>query len=460
MLVKTRNESMLLLWPALTALADLIALAGSMMAAYGIRFHTQFTSVVPILYGTPPFHVYLISAFVGGAFWVMIMSLRGVYRIQMGQPVSRELRDAVGSFLIGFALGFALLFFYRGFLYSRVVALLTLVIALPALALVRILFGTFRRKLMKERPFHKALLVGSLADVVGRRLSAAEVSGIQILAIHEDKGSAELADIVQEAEELHADTIILAYGFERFARVRQVITAMEGRRFNFLFAPDPQALATGLLRTLNLAGLPMLQLREDPLEGWNGVIKGTFDVVVSTMLLILFSPLMALVTLGVRLSGKGSVIYRQERVSLDGQSFTIYKFRTMRQNAESGSGPVWAKPGDPRTTLFGKFLRRWSLDELPQLWNVLRGDMSLVGPRPERPEFVEEFREKVARYSERHRVRCGLTGWAQVNGLRGQAPIEERTRYDLMYIENWSLSLDLWILARTVLAVLFGRNAY
>ncbi|MFH0883316.1 MAG: sugar transferase [bacterium] len=458
--MKTRNESMLLLWPALTAMADLVALAGSMMAAYGVRFHTQFTSVVPIIYGIPPFHVYIISAFVGGAFWVMIMSLRGVYRIQMGQPVWGEIRDATGSFLIGFALGFALLFFYRGFLYSRVVALLTLVLALPSLALVRILFGTFRRKLLRERPFHRALLIGSLADVVGRRLSATEGSGIQILAVHKDQGGSELADFVREAEELHADTVILAYGFERFARVRQVITALEGRRFNFLFAPDPQALATGRLRTLNLAGLPMLQLREDPLEGWNGLIKGTFDIAVSSALLILFSPFMALIALGVRLSGKGPVIYRQERVSLDGQSFMIYKFRTMRQNAESGSGPIWAKPGDSRTTLFGRFLRRWSLDELPQLLNVLRRDMSLVGPRPERPEFVEQFREKVPRYSERHRVRCGLTGWAQVNGLRGQAPIEERTRYDLMYIENWSLSLDLWVLARTVLAVLFGRDAY
>ena len=460
MLVKSRNESMLLIWPALMAITDLLALAGSMMASYGIRFHTSFTSLVPILYGTPSFRVYVVSALVGGAFWVAVMSLRGVYRVRMGQPVWSEIRDATGSFLIGFALSFALLFFYRGFLYSRVVALLTLVIALPTLAVARVLLGSLRRRLMKERPFHRALLVGSHANVVGKRLETSDESGIQILATHDDRNDLDLSQIAAEANERQADTILLAYGFEQFARARQVIAAMEGRRFNFLFVPDPKALVTERLRTLNLAGLPMLQLREDPLEGWNGLAKGAFDIVVSALSMVVLSPLFLLLAFGVLLSGKGPVIYRQVRVSLDGQSFTIYKFRTMKLGAETSSGPVWAKPGDPRTTAFGKFLRRWSLDELPQLWNVLRRDMSLVGPRPERPEFVEQFREQVPRYSERHRVRCGLTGWAQVNGLRGQAPIEERTRYDLMYIENWSLGLDLWILARTVLAVVFGRDAY
>jgi len=458
--VKTRNESTLLLWPALIAVADLIALAGSMMVAYVIRFHSPFTHIVPVVYGVPPFRVYVVSAFVGGVFWVLVMSLRGVYRIQMGQSIWRETRDAVGGFLVAFALTFALLFFYRGFLYSRVAALLTLVLAFPLLALVRVLLGSFRRKLLKERPFHRALLVGSLATTIKQRLAAVKESGIQVLAVHKDSGKADLDEILRSAEELAVDTIILAYGFERFARARQVITAMEGRRFNFLFVPDPQALATGRLRTLNFAGLPMLQLRENPLAGWNGLIKEAFDITVSATLLLLLSPVIALIALGVRLSGRGPLIYRQVRVGLDGKSFTILKFRTMRPDAERATGPVWAKPDDPRTTAFGRFLRRWSLDELPQLWNVLRRDMSLVGPRPERPEFVEQFREVVSRYTERHRVRCGLTGWAQVNGLRGQAPIEERTRYDLMYIENWSLGLDLWILARTVLAVLLGRNAY
>jgi exopolysaccharide biosynthesis polyprenyl glycosylphosphotransferase len=178
------------------------------------------------------------------------------------------------------------------------------------------------------------------------------------------------------------------------------------------------------------------------------------DVCVSALLLLILSPLLLLIAVLVRLSSPGSVLYKQERVGIDGTPFSILKFRSMRTNAEAVTGPVWAKRDDPRRTAVGTFIRKTSLDELPQLLNVLKGEMSLVGPRPERPYFVEQFRERVPKYLDRHRVKTGMTGWAQVNGLRGDTSIEERIKFDLYYIENWSLALDFKILLRTVRAAL------
>ncbi len=176
--------------------------------------------------------------------------------------------------------------------------------------------------------------------------------------------------------------------------------------------------------------------------------------------LLVLSPLLFVLAVAVKLSSRGPVLYRQARVGRDGREFDMLKFRSMRIGAEEQTGPVWTVADDPRVTGVGRLLRRWSLDELPQLWNVLRGDMSLVGPRPERRVFVERFSQQMPRYFERHRVKSGLTGWAQVNGLRGDTSIAERTLYDLHYVENWSLALDVKILLMTVHHVLRGANAY
>jgi exopolysaccharide biosynthesis polyprenyl glycosylphosphotransferase len=185
------------------------------------------------------------------------------------------------------------------------------------------------------------------------------------------------------------------------------------------------------------------------------------DVVISFAVLILVSPFMLMTALLIKLtSHDGPVFLVQERVGLDGRPFQMIKFRSMRPDAEKATGPVWAKKGDPRRTRFGTLLRRFSIDELPQFINVLFGDMSVVGPRPERPHFVEQFSMSVPRYLERHREKSGITGWAQVNGLRGNTSVEERTAYDLWYVENWTLWLDVKIMLRTMLAIVVDRNAY
>jgi exopolysaccharide biosynthesis polyprenyl glycosylphosphotransferase len=185
------------------------------------------------------------------------------------------------------------------------------------------------------------------------------------------------------------------------------------------------------------------------IRGVSGFVKRSFDVCAAGVVLVLLSPLLLLIAIVVKLEDGGAVLYRQKRVGLSGRCFTIIKFRTMREDAERDLGPLWSVPGDPRCTRAGHYLRRSGLDELPQLWNILRGEMSLVGPRPERPEFTREFRKEHAHYDLRHVVRSGLTGYAQIHGWRGYTSLEERLRHDFYYVQNWSLRLDVYIVLMT-----------
>jgi exopolysaccharide biosynthesis polyprenyl glycosylphosphotransferase len=209
----------------------------------------------------------------------------------------------------------------------------------------------------------------------------------------------------------------------------------------------------------DLGGLPLLTIRDIALQGWKLTFKRIVDLIGTAVGLVVLSPLMMLVALLVKLDSPGPVFYAQERMGLDARPFWMLKFRSMLRDAESQTGPVWATEDDPRRTKIGAFIRRFSVDELPQLINVLLGEMSLVGPRPERPVFVEQFRQSIPRYMDRHREKAGITGWAQVNGLRGDTSIAERTKYDLWYTENWSLLLDFKIILRTLIRVFADRNA-
>jgi exopolysaccharide biosynthesis polyprenyl glycosylphosphotransferase len=209
-----------------------------------------------------------------------------------------------------------------------------------------------------------------------------------------------------------------------------------------------------------IEGIPFLRLKGVPMTTWGRILKRTFDAGIAAILLLLFSPVLLAIALLIKLDSRGPVLFRQERIGIDGRNFDMLKFRSMKAEAESKSGPVFAREDDPRRTAIGTFLRKSSLDEFPQLINVLRGEMSLVGPRPERPFFVDRFKDNVPKYLDRHRVKTGMTGWAQVNGLRGNTSIEERIKYDVYYIENWSLWLDVKILLRTVRALFPSKHAY
>jgi exopolysaccharide biosynthesis polyprenyl glycosylphosphotransferase len=214
--------------------------------------------------------------------------------------------------------------------------------------------------------------------------------------------------------------------------------------------PDILQYATIKAALEDVDGTPVINLSQMPLQGWNSMMKRGMDLVIALAALIVMLPVLPLIALAIWIEDRGPVFYRQERMGLDGRSFMIVKFRSMRVDAEASSGPVWAIKDDPRRTRVGRLLRAWSLDELPQIWNVLTGDMSIIGPRPERPTFVREFKHKIPRYMLRHRVKSGITGWAQVHGWRGNTSIKKRIQYDLYYIQNWSLSLDFKILWMTL----------
>lgn len=261
-------------------------------------------------------------------------------------------------------------------------------------------------------------------------------------------------------EEHQVERVLVALPFHRYGEMPAIYQSLSQLLVEVSLVPDLHLLAGMRIRTTELDGLTVLSLRENPHVGWQRVAKRALDLVLASVALVLLAPLMLLLAVAIKLTSPGPVFYRQLRMGLGGRPFWMWKFRSMRVDAEAEGGPRWASRDDPRCTPLGRFMRRWSLDELPQLFNVLLGEMSLVGPRPERGVFVERFRHQVPNYTQRHQVKAGITGWAQVNGWRGDTSLRRRVQYDLYYITHWSLWLDLKILCLTLLRGFRHPNAY
>ncbi len=266
-------------------------------------------------------------------------------------------------------------------------------------------------------------------------------------------------DLARLIEEHQVDEVIIALPEATHQEILTLISECERGKATIKVFPDLFQIMAGPMGIGDLGGLPLLTVRDIALRGWRRAAKRLMDIVGATVGLIFLSPLMLLTAILIKLDSPGPAFYVQERMGLDARPFPMLKFRSMRQDAEA-RGPGWTRPGDPRVTRIGSILRRLNVDELPQLINVLLGEMSLVGPRPERPVYVAQFRRSIPRYMDRHREKAGMTGWAQVNGLRGDTSIAERTKYDLWYIENWSLLLDIKILLRTLVNIFRSPNAY
>ena len=353
-----------------------------------------------------------------------------------------------GITVYGWALTIALLFFGRiflGWIRGRVAA------RHPD-RLLLVGTGDVARMIL-QKTLHSPQLGYRVVGFVDGEDTEGDVVGVPILG-----SQSELARILREND---IQEVVIALPNASHDELLDMISACEAEHANVRIFPDFFQIVASELSIGDLDGLPMLIVRDPGLRGWKLTVKRAMDLAIGALALILLSPLMLFVALLIRLGSKGPVFYAQVRVGLDGKPFPILKFRTMRAGAEEGTGPVWTTIDDPRRTRLGEFLRKTSIDELPQLINVLVGDMSLVGPRPERPIFVEQFKQVVPRYMERHKEKAGLTGWAQVNGLRGDTSIVERTKYDLYYIENWSPMFDLKIILRTMVNQLRGeRHAY
>jgi Undecaprenyl-phosphate glucose phosphotransferase len=278
-----------------------------------------------------------------------------------------------------------------------------------------------------------------------------EILGVPILG--------EVDDIPALIKEHEIEEVIIGRPELAHQELLAIIARCERGQVGIKIFPDVFQIIATELSIGDLGGLPLLSVRDVALRGWKLTLKRAVDLVGSAVMLVVLSPFLMLVALAIKLDSHGPVFYAQERMGLDAKPFWCLKFRSMRSDAEK-DGPGWTVEGDPRVTRLGRLIRRLSVDEFPQFINVFLGEMSLVGPRPERPVYVEQFRRSIPRYMDRHREKAGLTGWAQINGLRGDTSIAERTKYDLWYIENWSLWLDFKILLRTFFSIFRGRHAY
>ncbi|HXJ81895.1 MAG TPA: undecaprenyl-phosphate glucose phosphotransferase [Candidatus Methylomirabilis sp.] len=449
---------------------DLGIVAVCWVLAYFSRFYVLGP---PIVHGeVPPLGPYLLMLVPILVVWGVSFRAFDLYRPRrIGSHLSEAADIAKASTLGALVLVAAMTFFFRGYEYSRVVIVY---FWLSSIGVVWFSRAVFREVLRVARRYgynlRYAVVVGSgdLAATVVRRIQSRPDVGIEVLGVVGDKkeelGTASwlggYVDLRAVLDARQVDHVVLALSHEDQGRLGGLLEAVGDEPVTIHVVPDLFRFASLRGGVEEFEGVPFIHLRESPLHGWSRVAKRAFDIVFSLLVLVGLSPLLALLAIGVKLSSPGPVLYRQERMGLDGQRFRMLKFRTMRVDAEAVTGPVWASAGDSRRSPFGAFLRRLSLDELPQFVNVLRGEMSVVGPRPERPVFVEQFRRTVPGYMLRHKVKSGVTGWAQVNGLRGNTSLEKRIEYDLQYIERWSLAFDLKIIVLTVVRILVERNAY
>jgi len=455
------------LFEQLILASDLVIVAGCWTSAYLVRFHVIGHGDVP------PFRDYALQLVPILLVWGVAFRAFDLYRPQRLTSRLGEWLDIAKASTLGVLVLIAIMTFaFRGYDYSRLVIGMFWAGSIVTASLAR---ATFREvmRFARRRGYNQryALIVGGgepAAEVL-RVLRLRPDVGVQVLGIVGDKqeGTEPGARWLGRIEELRAvldrttvDIVIVALPASDYARLTSVLGEIGDDPVAIHFVPDVFSLASLRGGVEEFESVPFIHLRESPLYGWNRVLKRAFDLVGGALALAVAAPVLIAIAVAVRLTSPGPVLYRQERMGLDGRRFRMLKFRTMGVDAEVGTGPTWAVPDDPRRTWLGAFLRRASLDELPQLLNVLKGEMSLVGPRPERPSFVTEFRRRVPGYMLRHKVKAGITGWAQINGWRGNTSIDKRIEYDLYYIERWSLGFDLSILLRTLLLVFRDKNAY
>lgn len=453
---------------------DAVASNLAMLCAWFLRFQFE---VIPVTKGQQELATYLKMLPIVTLVFPLAFAVQGLYRIRPTRGKTEEsLAVAIGSVVATIILSGVLLWVRPGprdVLYSRA----TLGIFLICAMVLTILGRTLVRFIVERRhragkDLDRVLIAGNgdLAravlermkehrDQLGFRMVGYLRNGDEaVLPGLECLGTVAEAEAVVKAHDI--DHVFVALPHASSQAMMALLDRLTRTAVSIHVVPDLLQFMVLRSRVEDLDGLPTINLSETPLEGWSRFVKRGFDLALAAAALVVLSPVMLAVAIAIWLEDRGPVLYRQIRMGLDGKPFPMVKFRSMRVGAESETGAVWAEKDDPRRTRVGSFIRAWSLDELPQLWNVLVGDMSVIGPRPERPEFVEQFRAEFPHYMLRHKVRAGMTGWAQVHGWRGNTSIRMRIEHDLYYIENWSLLLDVKILFMTLVHGLRHENAY
>jgi Undecaprenyl-phosphate glucose phosphotransferase len=457
--------------------------AAAFALAYMLRFH-WLVALVPVTKGYPDFRYYRNLLPFIAALLPIAFHIQGLYHLRRGRSrVDDFFAVFVGSILaVVFGVGGTL--YYNTYYVpdrlkdigvyevSQLVWAFYLVIDIMlAYASREFVREAFERRWKKGIGLKRVLIAGAsdLGKLVADKVLEHRELGFKVVGFLDDRAAGDhigyrglpLLGTLAEADEIirqeSIDHVYVALPLEEHVKMLSIVEATNREAVEVHVVPDLLQFIALRARLENLDGVPIISLNDVPLRGLNSVLKRAIDVAISAAALTAFAVPFAIIAALVKYTSKGAVFYKQERMGLDGKAFQVFKFRSMYQGAEDATGPVWARDNDPRCTPLGKWLRRLDLDELPQLWNVLRGDMSIVGPRPERPYFVEQFKHRIPQYMLRHKVKAGITGWAQVNGWRGNTSLEKRIEYDLYYIENWSVTLDLKIMWLTVFRGLFQR---
>tara|TARA_B100000686_G_scaffold324429_1_gene380107 strand:- start:233 stop:1609 length:1377 start_codon:yes stop_codon:yes gene_type:complete len=452
--------------------------------AYIVRFET---GLFPAPKGQPPFEQYLTLMPFIGLLVPISFHLQGVYRLRRNRTRVDDFFAVLVGTLLTVMIGLLGTLTTQAYFassaaraigayeVSRLVWILFVIFNVSLSYALRDLARTVMRRRFKAGLGLRRVLIagtGELGRHVADRFLRHSEFGYKIIGFIDETNDdsqfgyrglpllGSLLDAERLIKEERIDQLYVALPLDQHVNMLKLIEISNRECVDIKVIPDFLQFVTLRARLEELDGIPLINVNDVPLRGFNSAIKRVIDIGCSSAALAILSGPMTIIAAAIRLSSDGPILYRQERMGLDGQPFELLKFRSMYQDAESESGPVWASENDPRRTTIGKFLRRFSLDELPQLWNVLMGDMSLVGPRPERPFFVDQFKNRVPQYMLRHKVKAGITGWAQVNGWRGNTSIEKRIEYDLYYIENWSVALDFKIMWLTIIHLSFHRHAY
>jgi exopolysaccharide biosynthesis polyprenyl glycosylphosphotransferase len=467
-------------------LSDCLAILFSYFYSYLFRFYAYIIPVDPAR-GIPPLRSYVVVFPLFLAVHLGIFYLQGFYRTRLRRARIDDFIYAsingvltilvvfsVLNYLYNYSQGQAPIYRMTFKLSHGFLAVYFVTVIFVILIFRNQVYFFMKRRFARGLNLSNVLIVGAgdMGKTVAQKLAGFRDLGFRVLGFLDDdvpKGTeigvnggikvlGRLDDLGPVIERYGVSEVYVALDFYHYAKIVEAFRIIDKYPVHVRLIPDLFQLLTLKANVQDLDGFPVISVDEVPLKGAPELVKRATDMLVSALFLILFSPFMLFIALLVKLTSRGPVFYHQERVSLDGRRFTIHKFRTMVCDAEECTGPVMSDRDDPRITKLGRFLRKYSIDEVPQFYNVLKGEMSLIGPRPERPEFVLEFREKIPKYMLRHKVKPGITGWAQVHNLRQDTSIEKRLEYDFYYIQNWSFTLDIKILWMTLRKGFIDKN--
>ena len=453
-------------------LLDAIVIALSYNVAYFIKFLSPWedTSVLHL-----PYYMYMEALPFLIAGYLFLYYEFNLYNSKRASGRAREFYNIVKANTVGMVIFIVVLYLIRQAHFSRRMIFYFYIVNIVLETVFRNMVRYFLRFIRKKRFNLKYVLLIGYSKAAMSYINKLRLNpqwGYVIRGILDDKVEAgtvykgikvlgTIANLEYILPENKLDEIAITLSLDEYGKLEDIVSQCEKSGVHTQFIPDYNDVIPSRPYMEDLDGLPVINIRHVPLtNSLNMFSKRVVDVVGAIFMMVLFSPVMLISAILIKLTSPGPVIFAQERVGLHNRSFQMYKFRTMVVQDPEEEEKGWTTRNDPRVTRVGRILRMTSMDELPQIFNILRGDMSLVGPRPERPQFVEEFKEKIPRYMIKHQVRPGLTGWAQVNGLRGDTSIKMRVEYDLYYIENWTMSFDIKILFLTLFTGFVNKNAY